>query len=266
MKYVMMFFLFCLSLNASVYYSKVEPFQTYTIKAAASGKVLYADENAEGKISKGKVLVQLDDVLAKQELKSSYEKLKSMKSMMEITKKSIENAKIIAKIREENYNKIKFLKTKSRVDKDNELITAVNAKDVVLNLENTLESLNTQVNDQIYKIETLKDQIQKKKIIVQKDFLIYKLYVRNNDYVNVGTQIVDAYDVSKGKLTVFVSKDDYNSAKNGVIYINDKKTSYKIDKLWKASDSENISSYKAEILINAPKLFSKLVKIEFKAK
>ena len=264
MKYVAMFFLLCLSLDASVYYAKVEPLQTYTIKAAASGKVLDADKKAEGTVSKGQVLVQLDDVLARQDLKSSEAQLKSLKKVLEITKKNLANAKIIAKIRETNYNKIKDLKTKSRIDKDASLVTMVNAEDAMLNLENSLESLKRQIDTQVYNIETLKDQIQKKRIMIEKGFLIYKLYVLKDDYVTTGMTLVDAYDISKGKLTVYVSKDDYALAQKGSIYINDKKTTYHINKLWKVSDSENISAYKAEIWIKAPELFSKLVKIEFK--
>ncbi len=264
MKYIAMFFVLCLSLDASVYYAKVEPLQTYTIKAAASGKVLDADKKAEGRVSKGQVLVQLDDVLTRQDLKSSEAQLKSLKKVLEITKKNLANAKTIAKIRKTNYNKIKDLKTKSRIDKDASLVSLVNAQDTMLNLENSLESLKRQIDTQVYNIETLKDQIQKKRIMVQKGFLIYKLYVLKNDYVTTGMTLVDAYDISKGKLSVYVSKDDYDLAQKGSIYIDGKKTMYHINKLWKVSDSENISAYKAEIWIKAPELFSKLVKIEFK--
>ena len=146
------------------------------------------------------------------------------------------------------------------------MINSVNAQNQSLNLINSLENLKSQLNDQKYKIATLKDQINKKTIRVPKGYLIYKLYLQKGDFAGIGSPLVDAYDISLAKLTIFVSKEDYNLAKNGVIYMNGKKTNYKVDKLWNSADVQNISSYKAQIVIPAPKVFSKLVKIEFKAK
>ena len=266
MKYFILAILVAVGLNASIYYAKVEPLQKYSIKSATSGKVLASIQKLEGKISNGQIIVHLDDVLNKEDLKNSLYKLKILEQMIEITKKNLENAKKVAKIRLSNYNKIKNLKTKSRVEKDNELISSVNAQNQSLSLMSNLESLKSQLNDQKYKIATLKDQISKKSIRVPKGYLIYKLYLQKGDFAGIGSPLVDAYDISKAKLTIFVSKEDYNLAKNGVIYIDGKKTNYKVNKLWISADTNNISSYRAEILIPAPKVFSKLVKIEFKAK
>lgn len=44
-----------------------------------------------------------------------------------------------------------------------------------------------------------------------------------------------------------------------------KKTAYKISRLLNIADSKNISKYMAQIIIESPKLFSKLVKIELKS-
>jgi hypothetical protein len=50
-----------------------------------------------------------------------------------------------------------------------------------------------------------------------------------------------------------------------VIYLDDQKTDYKVDKVWKLTGRENfLSAYRAEIIIDAPEQFSKLIKIEFK--
>ena len=266
MKYFVLAVLAAIGLNATVYYAKVEPVQKYSIKSAASGKIISSIENMEGRDSKGEVLIHIDDFLNRQDLINSKEKLSTLKEMIKITKKNLQNAKKIADIREKNYNKIKNLKTKSRVEKDNELINSVNTQNQVLTLLSNLENLKSQLNDQNYKIATLKDLINKKSIIIPKGYLIYKLYLKKGDFAGVGTPLVDAYDISQAKLTIFVSKEDYNLAKDGVIYIDGKETKYKVDKLWNTADSQNISSYKAEIIIPAPKIFSKLVKVEFKAK
>jgi len=266
MRYFILAVLASMALNATIYYAKVEPVQKYSIKSAASGKVLSSDYKMEGRVSDGKVIIHLDDILNKEDLKNSTQKLKTIKDLISITKKNLKNAKEIASIREQNYNKIKNLKTKSRVEKDNELINSVNAQNQVLSLMSSLENLKSQLDDQRYKIATLKDQIKKKSISVPKGYLVYKLYLQKGDFAGVGTPLVDAYDISKAKLTVYVSKEDYDLAKNGVVYLNGKPTSYKVDKLWDSADTQNISSYKAEIVIPAPKVFSKLIKVEFRAK
>ncbi len=266
MKYFILAILATVGLSANIYYAKVEPLQKYSIKSAVSGKVLTSVDKLEGRVSNGQIIIHLDDVLNKEDLKNSVNKLKILNEMIKITKKNFENAKKIASIRLSNYNKIKNLKTKSRVEKDNELINSVNAQNQSLSLKSNLENLKSQLNDQKYKIATLKDQIAKKSIRVTKGYLVYKLYLQKGDFAGVGTPLVDAYDISSAKLTIFVSKEDYALAKNGVIYIDGKKTNYKVNKLWKSADTQNISSYKAEIVIPAPKVFSKLVKIEFKSK
>ncbi|MDA3909226.1 MAG: hypothetical protein PF437_09055, partial [Sulfurimonas sp.] len=199
-------------------------------------------------------------------LSSSKTKLKSLKKILELTQINVDNAKKVERIRSSNYDKIKDLKTKSRVEKDNQLITLIGASNQVLTLETSLENLLVSISDLEYKIATLEDTIEKKNIKIKKGFLIYKTYVSDGNFVNVGTMLVDAYDISKGKLTIFLSKEDVELANSGVLYVNDKPTSIKVDKIWQVVDTQNISSFKTEIIIPAPKRFSELLKLEFKAK
>ncbi len=266
MKYILLSIIVCVGLNASVYYAKVEPVQKYIIKSAVSGKILKSRYDMEGRVSDAKEIIHIDDILNREDLKNSLKKLKIIKNMVKITEQNLKNAQKVALIREKNYNKIKNLKTKSRVEKDNELINSVNAQNQVLSLMSSLDNLKSQLNDQNYKIATLRDQISKKSIKVPRGYLIYKIYLKKDDFAGVGTPLVDVYDISKAKLSVFVSKEDYALAKKGVIYLDGKATRYRVDKLWNSADTQNISSYKAEIIIKAPKVFSKLVKVEFKEK
>ena len=264
MKYLLSLFVLALSLNASIYYAKVEPYEAYSIKATASGEVISAFKEAEGKVSNGGVLLQIDDFLNKKELKSSKTKLASLARTMKLTNKNVQNSIEVERIREDNYNKIKNLKTKSRTSKDAELINMINASNQVLSLENSLENLKVSISDLEYKIAALEDTIAKKSVNIKKGFLIYKIYANEGDFVNVGTPLVDAYDISKGKLTIYLSKEDVDRAKDSVIYVNGKKSNYKVDKIWSVVDTQNISSYKTEIIIPAPERFSELLKIEFK--
>lgn len=264
MKYLLSLCLLAFSLNASIYYAKVEPYDSFTIKAAASGQVVSVYKDAEGKISNGGILIQQDDFLNKKELVSSQSKLKSLKKTLQLTKLNLENSKQVEQIKKDNYNRIKNLKTKSKTSKDAELINLISASNQVLALENSLENLNVSITDLEYRIATLQDTINKKSTKIKKGFLIYKVYASEGDFVNMGTQLVEAYDVSKGKLTVFLSKEDTAKVKTSVIYVNDKPTNLQFNKIWKVADSQNISSYRAEIIIPAPKMFSKLLKIELK--
>lgn len=264
MKYLFLISLFFLPLSASVYYAKVEPVQKYVIKANAAGKVMQVDEASEGKLSNGKNLIQVDDFLNQNELKTSVANLSSLKHTLTLTKQNLENAKEVARIREGNYNRIKDLKTKSRVEKDNELVTLISAQNQVISLESSIQNLLVSISDLEYKIISLKDTIKNKSIKINNGYLIYAINVKKGDYVNIGTSLVDAYDVSKGKLTIYLSREDVDLAKNGKIFLDGKESNLKVDKIWDVADKENISAYKAEILIPAPKRFSNLVKVEFK--
>lgn len=265
MKILMIAALSALHLSAAVYYAKVEPVETYTIKAAASGSVVTSNRKMEGVIADGKVVVQLDDALNREELASSKRKLESLKSILSANRENLKNLQMIAEIRESQYNRIKSLKTKSQVEKDNELTNLIGSKNQVISLQATVANQEVQINDLLYKIDTLNDTIAKKRI-APKDLLIYKLYVNENDYVNMGTSLVDAYDVSKGKLTIFLSAEDAKNAQNKAVYLNGEATDLKISKLWNVADTQNISSYRCEIVIPAPKTFSKLVQVELKDK
>lgn len=265
MKILMIAALSALQLSAAVYYAKVEPVETYTIKAAASGSVVTSNREIEGSIANGKVVVQLDDALNREELASSKRKLTSLKSILSANKENLGNLQKIADIRKSQYNRIKSLKTKSQVEKDNELTNLISAQNQVISLQATVANQEVQINDLLYKIDTLNDTISKKRV-APTNLFIYKLYVDENDYVNLGTSLVDAYDVSKGKLTIFLSAEDAKGAKEKTVYLDGQMTDLKISKLWSVADTQNISSYRCEIVIPAPKTFSKLVQVELKAK
>jgi len=266
MKYLLSLFVLAISLNASVYYAKVDPYESFSIKATASGEIKSVYNEAEGKVSNGGILIQQDDFLNKKELATSRKKLKSFKRILDLTSKNVNNSKNVEQIRADNYERIKNLKTKAKTSKDAELINLINSSNQVISLENSLENLKVSISDLEYKITFLEDTISKKSIKIKKGFLIYKINVTEGDFVNVGTPLVEVYDVSKGKLTIFLSKEDVELAESSILYVNDKATNLKVDKIWKVVDTQNISSYRAEIIVPAPKRFSQLLKIEFKEK
>lgn len=238
-------------LFAETYYAKVEPLETYAIKAAAAGKVVSVNQKLEGKVAKNDVIVHLDDNLNRLDLNNYQETLA-------ITVERIKALEEILKVREENYSKIKDLKTKSRVEKDNEYVTLISARTSLLSAKEQAMSIDSQ-------IDQVKDTIANKTIRA-KELYIYKIHVKEGNYVSIGTALFDAMDISKAKLTVYLSKEDVENLDQKEIWLNDEKSGAQFTKISKVADSTHISSYEAEMLIPAPKLFSKLVKIELKDK
>ena len=87
----------------------------------------------------------------------------------------------------------------------------------------SLKSSIAQINDTI-----------NKKIIKVTNLYIKEFNVNNGDYVSLGSKIATAYDISKSKLVVYVSADDYKSLETKKIHIdgkNDIATIEKIDKI-----------------------------------
>ena len=117
--------------------------------------------------------------------------------------------------------------------------------------------------DMIIKIESLKDTIQNKKL-VEKSNYIYNISVNEGDYVNPGTLLYEAKDLSKGKLEIFVPIAQIEEIKNKEIYLDGIKSDIKISKIYDVADSTNISAYKVELIVTNAQQFSRLVKIEFK--
>lgn len=235
MRIVTLFLFLVASAFATEFYAKLEPINTYVVKAAVSGEVIYANEKIEGHTAKNSTIIRIDSKVNRIDLDGSLTKLKILKNMVSVEQK--------------NYEKIKKVSTKSAFEKDAQKLK-------VLNYESQIADLET-------KIATLRDQINKK-TLKEKSGYIYSVDVKKGDYVNPGSQLYVVKDLSKGKLEIFLPIDMAQSYKSKAIYLDGKKTDLKINKLYSVADSKHISSYKCEIIVPDPKQFSKLVKVEFK--
>jgi hypothetical protein len=74
----------------------------------------------------------------------------------------------------------------------------------------------------IVKIDTLKDTIANKKL-VEKSNYIFNIAVKDGDYVNPGTLLYEAKDLSKGKLEIFVPIAQIGEIKNKEIFLDGQK-------------------------------------------
>ena len=223
------------SIFANEYYAKLEPIDSFQVKSAVSGKVIYSNSKIEGLQANNSTIIEIDSLVNKVELEQSKNKLKFIDEMLEIEKN--------------NYSRLNQVTSKSEFEKDTQKLKVIN-----------LESSKA---DMIIKIESLKDIINNKKL-VEKSNYIFNIAVKDGDYVNPGTLLYEAKDLSKGKLEIFVPIAQIGEIKNKEIFLNGVKSDIKISKIYEIADSTNISSYKVELILDNAKIFSRLVKIEFK--
>lgn len=235
MRILLLSLLVASSLLSAEYYAKLEPIESYKIKAAVSGKIVYTNEKVEGNYAKNSTIVQIDSKLNKVDLNQSRNKLKLLNQMINIE--------------QNNYNRLKKVSSKSAFEKDNQKVKVIN--------------LQSQKADLIIKIENLKDTISNKKL-VEKSNYIFNIAVKKGDYVNPGTLLYEAKDLSKSKLEFYVPISEIENIKTKSIYLDGKKSDIKINKIYSIADSTHISSYKVQLLTNNKNDFSRLVKIEFK--
>jgi len=235
MKYILCLFLIISTSYSNEFYAKLEPIETYIVKSAVSGKVIFSNNKIEGLSANNTKVIEIDSTVEELELIQVNKKIDLISKMIRIENK--------------NYERLKKVRTKSDFDKDVQLLKS-------LNLESTKADL-------FIKKVALIDIIKKKKLI-EDDRYIYNINVKKDDYVTAGTILYEAKDLSQGKLEIFVPIKEVDSLKSKIIYLDGKVTDIKIDKIYKVAHSRHISSYKVDIIVPSPKIFSRLIKIEFK--
>jgi multidrug resistance efflux pump len=158
---------------------------------------------------------------------------------------------------------MRTLSTASQTQKDNAYNAYASAFNQYVAMREKVLSLRKQLNDTDAAIERLKESIAKKSIVVTG--YVGKLTVRKGDYVAPGTPVARIDDTSKAKLVLYVPQKELEGIERKRIYIDGKATDYKVSKVWRVSDEVYVSSYRVEIVIDAPKdYFSKLVQVELK--
>jgi hypothetical protein len=268
-KYFILILLSFSVINADVYYSKVEPFEEYLIKSNVSGQVTFANEKLEGQVSdKKRAVILIDSYLDEKELYSTSSKKSFLQERLDIIRQSYANLEKILNKKRKNYDKIKNLRNRSAVEKDNEFYDLINTQNNYLNLRGQTIDIKNQIRDLNYRIDSLRKTIKDKKIYSNNMF-IDELLVKKGDFVTLGTPVLRLLDTSRAKLTVFLTKEDAQNLDKKTIFINGQSKNqngekYQFNKVWNVADEKYISSYRAEIILQAPERFSNLAKIELK--
>jgi len=249
---------------AKVHYAKLEPYDSVVLKSAVSGLVIDVDLDAEGSMVISKRVIHIDDVLDKGNLKDTKESVTLLEQMRGINQEIAASLAGTVKRQEGYYNRISKLKTASKTQKDNAYSAFSSAKTQYLTTKENIISLKKQILDMQYKTSQLEDTLMKKSIILENKYL-YKLMVRVGDYVSPGVALAEIQDASRAKLILFLEPEELKGIEKRTIFIDGKRTTYKINKVWRVADEKFISSYRAEIYLHAPEhVFSKLLKVELK--
>ena len=119
MKYLIILFFSSSLLFSKVYYSKVEPYEVRNISSNVVGLVLFIDEDMIGKKLTSRAYITIDSELDRKELQSINKKLLSLNNIIKTNKKVLTNLETLVQRKRINYDKIKSLKIKSVVEKDN---------------------------------------------------------------------------------------------------------------------------------------------------
>ena len=254
-----LWFLVACALWANEHTVMVEPLQIYHIKASVAGQVVKSQEQLEGKEVKDTLVVQLDDAIDKKELRSLQSKLKLLSQTIAIERSKLKTLQSLLKIKRSNYERIKDLKTKSRFEKDQRKSDYLNAQSLVESQRAKIANLLMQQKDMELSITKLKDKIAKKNIRLSG--YIYKVYPKRGDFVALGAPLVDVADTSRGKVVLYLSRDEVGKKR---IVIDGKETNLSFSKLVKIPDEQHLGQYRAEILLPKPKIFGKFIKVELK--
>ncbi len=263
MKFLTLLFSTATLLFSQTYYAKVEPYEMKNISSNVAGLVLAIDEDNIGKVLTKKSYISIDDEINQRELLSIKDKIEYLRETVNNSKYILNNLKLSLDKKRKNYKKIERLSIKSVVEKDREFHDLINSENSYLNTKKEINSLKIQITDLKFRRAQLSRTIKDKNLKAE-GFTLYSILVEVGQVVNISTPLAKVADVSKAKLTIFLNDSDVLDTKNKIIYIDNVKTKYKIDRVLKIADSINISKYKAQIIIDAPKLFSTLVQVDLR--
>jgi len=249
---------------SKVHYAKVEPYTSVILKSAVSGLVKDVDLDLEGTLVDSKRVIHLDDALDIVNLANANESIVLLEKMLKINQNIATSLNGTLRRQEGYYQRISKLSTASKTQKDNAYNSYISAKTQYLTTREKIINLQKQILDMHYKVSQLQDSISKKSLRLTNKYL-YQFMVKEGDFVAPGSPLAKVDDASRAKLVLFLEPDELKKLEQKTIYLNDKKTEYKVNKVWKIADEKFISSYRAEIYIPAPKgSFSELMKVEIK--
>ena len=238
----------------------VEPIEVYHVKAAAGGAVVESRSELEGTELKDAVVVRIDDRLDRAQLKATRKKLAILERNLEAERASAKALRRLADLRRKMYERIKDLRTKSQVEKERRLAEYLSAQNLYLAQRAKLASLEMQREDLRLAITRLEDTIAKKN--AKLSGYLFRLYPRRGDYLAPGAPLADVADTSRAKVVVYLSRKEAERIESKKITAGGRPA--KLLRLIRIPDERHLGQYRAEIEVERPKIFGKLIKVEIR--
>lgn len=260
--FIILFFSVTMAFS-SEYYAKLNPYEIRDISSNVSGQVTFIDEDMLGLKLSSAAYLKIDAVLDYQELEFIKNKLEYLRNTVKINDNILKNIQNSTIKKRANYKRVESLKIKSQIEKDKEFHDLISAENLLLNTQKEIQNLKVQITDLKLRQSQLRHSVNHKNIKAE-GFILYELLVKPGQVVNISTPIAKVADISKAKLVIYLNASDVIGADKKIIYLDSKKTNYKLTRISSIADSKNISKYMAQIIIDAPKIFSKLVRIELR--
>lgn len=232
MKLLIAFLLTLILLDAKTYMGIIEPVRSFNIFAQAQGEIVELDDQDEHKLINKRLLL-IDQSLDMLRLKSLSKQLRIARDEEVIHRTFYENTRAIA--------------GKSQNEKDTLHLAYLAQQSKVADLE--------------LKVAELEDTLAKKEIKIA-NLYIKELFVHLHDYVTAGTKVAHAYDVSQGKVVLFVHKDEVQDLDKKSILIDGKPSTARLKKYDLSLDANYVSSHKVEIHLDDTR-FGTLIEVEF---
>lgn len=226
------------TLFAKEYMVQITPNEKFEIKSQTSGIVKYVKEDLESNFVKmNETLLQINSRDEEIELQKQRESLLIQKE--------------IVKIKEKNYQAKNRIRQISLYDKNNEKLSFLESKKELVTTQQSIKKLLNEMTKKVFKVENR---------------YINKIFVKKGEYVNIADKLFDMYDISKLKITLYLSYDEIRGLDTKTIFIDGIKSDFKVHKINKIKDEIKVSRYKVEFVKNNENpddyFFNEIVKVE----
>jgi multidrug resistance efflux pump len=217
MKRMLLPLIVALPLAAGTYKAKIEPYDSATVSAEVSGRIVTLDQRDELK-TLDKVVIEIDHALDDVQLKNARNKLKLLDEQIAV--------------KQAQYDSIKDLASQNRFTKDQ--------------YKTELLSLKMQADDLQNAIAQLKDTIVKKRIALHGQYL-KTLFVREGEYVAPGTKLMKIEDHGGGRLVLYIDAADRAVLDKAAVTVEGSR-GWKIEKAASSTDDTYVSYYRVDLV------------------
>jgi hypothetical protein len=222
--------LIALPLAAGTYKAKIEPYDSATVSAEVSGRIVALDQRDELK-TLDKVVIEIDHALDDVQLANDRIKLKLLREQIAV--------------KQGQYDSIKDLASQNRFTKEQ--------------YKTELLTLKMQAEDLRNAVAQLEDMIGKKRIALHGQYL-KTLYVRKGEYVAPGTKLMKVEDHSGGRLVLYVDAEDRAALEKARVTVEGQK-GWRIEKAAKSTDETYVSYYRIDLVKQGDVPFGRVVSV-----